>query len=112
MLEDRKFFFPITADYHPYRALKDTPYPVVGASPWQIMGDPSQVTMVTSGAFVGKHTPRLAAGAGIRQLDLAVVAGRAYTGYLWARSDGPGAAAVDVDARVGCGAGAVAAPRI
>jgi len=96
MLEDRKFFYPITAEYHPYRSLTDTPYPVVGASPWEIIGEPSQVTMVTTGAFVGKHSPRLAAGAGVRQHDLAVVAGRTYTGYLWVRSDAPGAGAVDV----------------
>jgi len=38
MLEDRKFFFPITAEYRPYRALEDSPFPVVGASPWQIIG--------------------------------------------------------------------------
>ncbi len=96
MLEDRKFFFPITADYRPYRALQDTPYPVVGASPWQIVGDPAQVTMITAGAFVGKQSPRLGAGAGIRQLDLAVVAAKSYTGYLWVRSDGTGPAAVEV----------------
>jgi len=30
MLEDRKFIFPVTADYQPYRALQDTPHPVVG----------------------------------------------------------------------------------
>ena len=96
MLEDRKFFFPVTADYHPYQALQNTPYPVVGASPWEILGDPAQVTMVTAGAFVGRHSPRLAAGAGIRQRDLAVVAGRGYTGYLWARAEGaaPGALTV------------------
>ncbi len=105
MLEDRKFFYPVTADYRPYRSLQGTAYPVVGASPWEIIGDPAQVTMVTAGAFVGKHTPRLAAGAGIRQRDLAVVAGKAYTGYLWARCDGPGAGTVDVTLAWGPGAG-------
>src|SRR5690606_15284432 len=38
MLEDRKFYFPITAEYDPYRSLQDTDFPVVGASPWQIIG--------------------------------------------------------------------------
>jgi alpha-N-arabinofuranosidase len=86
MLEDRKFYFPITADYSPYRALTNSPFPVVGASPWQIMGDAAAVTMVKEDAFVGEHSPRVNAGAGIRQLDLALVAGKNYEGYLWAKS--------------------------
>jgi alpha-N-arabinofuranosidase len=88
MLEDRKFYFPITADYAPYRSLQDTQYPVVGASPWQIVGDAAKVTMVTDHVFVGEHAPRLAAGAAIRQLDLGVVAGKGYDGYVWARPSG------------------------
>jgi alpha-N-arabinofuranosidase len=90
MLEDRKFYFPITADYAPYRDLKDSNYPVVGASPWQIIGDPAHVTMVRENAFVGEHSPRLGEGSGIRQLDLGVVAGKTYEGYIWAcPTDGP-----------------------
>ncbi|HYC70245.1 MAG TPA: hypothetical protein VEB66_03500, partial [Opitutaceae bacterium] len=34
MLEDRKFYFPITENYAPYRGLTESPFPVVGASPW------------------------------------------------------------------------------
>ncbi len=85
MLEDRKFYFPITADYAPYRDLKDAKYPVVGASPWQILGPAEAVTMQTEDAFVGEHSPRLRQGAGIRQRDLGVVGGRKYVGYLWIR---------------------------
>lgn len=85
MLEDRKFYFPITADYAPYRSLQDSEFPVVGASPWQIVGAATAVTMVREGVFVGEHAPRLAAGAGLRQLDLGVRGGEAYEGYLWAR---------------------------
>lgn len=85
MLEDRKFYFPITADYAPYRALTNSPFPVVGASPWQIIGDAAAVTMVKADAFVGDHAPRVNAGAGIRQRDLALVAGKGYEGYLWAK---------------------------
>src|SRR5687767_8486632 len=79
MLEDRKFYFPITAEYSPYRGIEnpDFPgqlvggdYPVVGASPWQIIGEPAAVTMVKEGAFVGTHSPRLIASAGLRQRDL------------------------------------------
>ncbi len=85
MLEDRKFHFTITPEYNPYRALQDTDYPVVGASPWQITGGPDSVTMSKDHVFVGNHSPRVAAGSGIRQLDLGVVADKSYAGYLWAR---------------------------
>ena len=77
MLEDRKFYFPITADYAPYRSLKDTAYPVVGASPWEILGTPGSVTMVKQDAFVGAHSPRVHEGSGVRQKDLGLVAGMA-----------------------------------
>ena len=49
MLEDRKFYFPITPEYDPYRGTrnvsKDSPFAVVGASPWQITGAPDSVAM-------------------------------------------------------------------
>ena len=83
MLEDRKFYFPITAEYRPYRGLTDTAFPVVGASPWEIIGSADAVTMVEEDSFVGAHTPRIKAGAGIRQRDLAVVEGKDYVGYIW-----------------------------
>jgi alpha-N-arabinofuranosidase len=85
MLEDRKFYFPVTAAYSPYRSLTNTPFPVVGASPWQIIGDTSAVSMVKQDAFVGEYSPRVNAGAGLRQLDLGFVTGKTYQGYLWAR---------------------------
>src|SRR5512146_1044320 len=67
MLDDRKFYFPITADYSPYRDLTNSEFPVVGASPWQMIGTSSGVAMVKEDAFVGRHSPRINAGAGIRQ---------------------------------------------
>ena len=88
MLEDRKFYFPITANYAPYRSLTDTAYPVVGASPWQIIGEPASVAMVKENSFAGTPSPRLSNGAGIRQLDLGLVAGKNYTGYIWAKALG------------------------
>jgi alpha-N-arabinofuranosidase len=83
MLEDRKFYFPITADYKPYRQLTDTRFPVVGASPWEIIGSAEAVTMVKKDPFVGKHTPQIRSGAGLRQRDLGVVEGKDYVGYIW-----------------------------
>ncbi len=95
MLEDRKFYFPITGEYRPYRQLEDSPFPVVGASPWQIMGPAEAIVMVKEDSFVGEHTPRIAADAGIRQRDLAVVQGKNYVGYVWLAAPKSGAS-VDV----------------
>ena len=87
MLEDRKFHFPVTPEYRPYRKLTETPYPVVGASPWQIVGEAGGVTMNTNAPFVGRHSPQIRAGSGLRQLDLGLSDGKTYTGYVWLRAD-------------------------
>lgn len=101
MLEDRKFCFPVTPDYNPYgnQVLSDpdfpgvidaTEFPVVSASPWEIVGEVSGLEMVTQDRFVGQHTPKIMAGTGIRQNDLGVREGMNYPGYLWAKSlNGP-----------------------
>ena len=46
MLEDRKFYYPVTADYAPYHELTDTAFPVVGSTPWQILGAADSVAMI------------------------------------------------------------------
>ena len=72
MLEDRKFYFPITPEYDPYResrgVAKDALLPVVGASPWQITGADDSVMMAKPKSFVGEHTPLIEPGSGIRHL--------------------------------------------
>lgn len=87
MLEDRKFYFPITSDYRPYRRRRGAPrgntYAIVSASPWQIIGPPDSVTMVKDDSFVGEHTPLIQAGGGIRQLDLGLVQDTQYVGYIY-----------------------------
>lgn len=88
MLEDRKFYFPITDEYDPYRSLKDTDFPVVGASPWEVLGPAGSVTMVKEESFVGEHTPRIEAGSGIRQNDLSLRHDKRYVGYVWLRAPG------------------------
>ncbi len=88
MLEDRKFYFPITSEYRPYRQLTDTAFPVVGASPWEIIGSPDAVTVVKEDSFVGEHTPLIVAGGGIRQLDLGLVQGKDYSGYIYLKPTG------------------------
>ena len=102
MLEDRKFYFPITASYAPYRDLTNSAFPVVGASPWQITGNQGGVTMVKEDAFVGIHSPRVNAGAGIRQRDLGLVADKGYTGYLWAK---PLAGSAEIEVALAWGEG-------
>jgi alpha-N-arabinofuranosidase len=102
MLEDRKFYFPITAEYAPYQSLTESAYPVVGASPWQIIGDAKAVTMVTKGTFAETHSPRVIAGAGIRQRDLGVVAKKDYAGYVWAR---PSSGSADIEVALVWGEG-------
>jgi alpha-N-arabinofuranosidase len=91
MLEDRKFAFPITPEYKPYvakgRVAEDAAFPVVGASPWEITGPADSVKMVEENSFVGKHTPLIAAGSGIRQHDLGVVQGKSYEGYIWLKTN-------------------------
>ena len=90
MLEDRKFYFPITPNYDPYRGSRDLPkdalLPAVGASPWEIVGTPDSIGMVKDGSFVGDHTPLIAAGSGIRQKDLGLVEGKNYVGYIWLKA--------------------------
>ncbi len=87
MLEDRKFYFPITPNYDPYRSTrgvsKNHPFAVVGASPWQIMGPGDSVAMVKEDSFVGEHTPLIQPGSGIRQLDLGLVKDKQYVGYIY-----------------------------
>ncbi len=91
MLEDRKFYHPVTPDYRPYRSLEDTDFPVVGASPWQIIGEAAGVSMDTEKPFTGRHTPVVRPGCGLRQLDLGVTAGREYVGYAWLKAAQQGA---------------------
>jgi len=87
MLEDRKFYFPVTENYDPYRGTqavsKDSPFAVVGASPWQIIGPADSVSMVKENSFVGEHTPLIKHGGGIRQLDLGLVKNKKYAGYIY-----------------------------
>jgi len=87
MLEDRKFYFPVTDQYDPYKALQDTDFPVVGASPWQVMGAANSVEMIRENSFVGDMTPLIAAGSGIRQRDLALKSDMGYEGYIWLKAE-------------------------
>lgn len=96
MLEDRKFFYPVTGEapaWEMFTPGKSTyegeghPYELLTRSPWMIVGPKAGVRMITNGAYVGEHTPEisLAGGgkaAGLMQERLTLVAGREYTGRV------------------------------
>ncbi|MBI5864622.1 MAG: alpha-N-arabinofuranosidase, partial [Planctomycetes bacterium] len=106
MLEDRKFYFPIEADYNPYRNApedKNQQFPIVARSPWQIIGRSDGVSMVAKGAFVGRNTPLVQPGVAIQQNDLALVKGKQYIGHVWLRSPGSAKVAVTLSAAAGEG---------
>jgi len=99
MLEDRKFYYPVTADYAPYGPPGEQrgDFPVLRASPWAITGADDSVTMVPQDSFVGEHTPRIEAGSGVTQHDLGVEKGERYSGYIWLKAvDGQAEVSVDL----------------
>src|SRR3954466_10186655 len=54
MLEDRKFYYPITEKYRPYGDSTNTKFPIVSASPWEVTGPAKSVNMVDEEPFVGE----------------------------------------------------------
>ncbi len=110
MLEDRKFYYPITTEYAPYRSLQpqagtsdfavgdlqQSQFPALSGSPWEIIGSTENIEMVTEKPFVGEQTPRLRAGTGIRHHRLGVVPDLDYVGYVWAKPAGKKSVTVEV----------------
>ncbi len=92
MLEDRKFYYPITDDYQPFATARDDfwkagDYQYLAASPWKVIGPAGTVTMDSSDPYVGEHSPVIflpgnGGEAGISQPMLAVRAGKSYTGRV------------------------------
>lgn len=98
MLEDRKFYFPITDDYAPWikdeqnEFTTDAVYTELVRSPWKIVGPPGSVVMKMENAFVGNHSPRVIlkgndTPSGIEQLGLGLVQDMQYTGKIYIRGD-------------------------
>jgi alpha-N-arabinofuranosidase len=92
MLEDRKFYFPVSASAANLdQATGQAAAPAV--SPWKIIGSMGTVQMVEKDAFVGRHSPHITAPgggrpAGIYQEELGLLKGRSYTGYIVLAADG------------------------
>jgi alpha-N-arabinofuranosidase len=92
MIEDRKFYYPITWKFEPFGTDTDPfwntgPYPYLKASPWQVIGDKKTVTMDNEDPFTGDHTPVISSTAGserfgIRQTGLGLVEGQSYEGRI------------------------------
>jgi alpha-N-arabinofuranosidase len=91
MLEDRKFYFPVTEDYKPYSTTdKDKMvgyFPILTGSPWRAVGPAGSVKMVSENSYVGEHTPEIqlagdGTGQGIEQPRLALIKGKEYVGRI------------------------------
>jgi alpha-N-arabinofuranosidase len=91
MLEDRKFYFPVTDDYKPYSTTdKDKMvgyFPILTGSPWRVVGPAGSVKMVSEHSYVGEHTPEIqlagdGTGRGIEQPKLALIKGKEYVGRI------------------------------
>jgi len=118
MLEDRKFFYPVTGEAPAWELFKPGPrswdgeghpYQLLVRSPWMILGEKSAVGMTTKeAAYAGEHSPRLALPGGERTLGLmqerlGLVEGRDYVGRIVLRGEG-GAGPVSVSLAWGGGA--------
>ena len=88
MLDDRKFYFPISAakpnaQDMPHRS----GFPGMELRKWRPVGPADAVTMDHNQPFVGEHSPRIALDGsgprGIQQSGLALVKGKQYIGHIW-----------------------------
>jgi alpha-N-arabinofuranosidase len=96
MLEDRKFFYPVTGEAPAWEMFtpgmqpwdgEGHPYELLMRSPWMILGDKAAVTMSSEGALAGSPVPVLKSGGGklatgLMQERLALQDGRDYVGRI------------------------------
>lgn len=94
MLDDRKFYFPITATEPAAAKQPQRGFPGAQLRKWRPVGPADAVTMDKDQPFVGAHSPRIsldgAAPCGIQQTGLSVVKGKHYVGHIWLKGT-PGA---------------------
>jgi alpha-N-arabinofuranosidase len=87
MLDDRKFYFPITSkeEASPQRQV----FRGMQLRKWRPVGPDQVVTMDSARPFVGDQSPRIDLDAstphGVRQSGLALVKGKKYTGRIYLR---------------------------
>ena len=118
MLQDRKFYYPVTGEMPAWEMFTpgDTSwegeahsYELLVRSPWLVRGPKSAVEMITDGAFVGEHSPRITlpgdgTPAGLLQERLGLEEQRGYTGRVVLAGDAS-AAPVEVSLAWGGGPG-------
>ncbi|MGH9585797.1 MAG: alpha-N-arabinofuranosidase, partial [Acidobacteriaceae bacterium] len=88
MLDDRKFYFPITETKpEAQNQHHQAGFPGMQLRKWRPVGPGDAVTMDKQQAFVGEHSPRIsldgAAPRGIQQSGLPLVNGKRYVGHIW-----------------------------
>ena len=118
MLEDRKFFYPVTGEAPPWEMFtpgkvswegEGHPYELLVRSPWLVLGESKKaVSMVKERPYVGEHSPRvtLPGGgkpAGLAQERLGLEQGREYVGRIVLAGDST-AAPIEVSLAWGGGA--------
>ena len=89
MLEDRKFYYPVTDEFEPYseESKEGGDFPVVTGSPWKVIGKDGCVAMIDKDSYVGDQTPQIDLGkgtvaCGIEQMSLALIKDKEYTGRV------------------------------
>ena len=97
MLEDRKFYYPVTFEFNPWGTADDPfwhtgDYQFLNGSPWQVIGDVKTVSMDKKSPFVGEHSPKIqlkgdGSHAGIKQAGIEFIAGKEYTGRIVLQGD-------------------------
>jgi alpha-L-arabinofuranosidase len=95
MLDDRKFYFPITSKEPETQGRRQGGgFPGMQLKKWRPVGPDEVVEMDKDHPFVGEQSPRIALNTstpvGIRQSGLALVKGMKYTGRIYLRGT-PGA---------------------
>lgn len=116
MLEDRKFFYPVTGEAPAWEMFKPgnrswdgagVPYELLVRSPWMVLGDKKAITMVRDGAYAGEHSPRIVlpgggAAAGLMQERLGLQNGREYASHIVIAAD---ASAAPIEVSLAWGGG-------
>ena len=94
MLDDRKFYFPITSKEPSPPARRGGGFPGMQLRRWRPIGPDEVVVMDKEHRFVGDQSPRIELDAsvphGMRQSGLPLVKGKKYTGRIYLRGT-PGA---------------------
>jgi alpha-N-arabinofuranosidase len=89
MLDDRKFYFPITSQSPEAPAQTPGGPPRVQLRKWRPVGPDEDVVMDKERPFVGDQSPRIeldpATPHGIRQSGISLVKGKKYVGRIWLR---------------------------